>query len=431
MSQSRRVRHSTDRSQALRILVHDYGGYPFIIQLSRALAERGHEILHLFPEGFRQPRGQMEVRQGDAPTLSVEPLRLREVLRRGGLQRISQELRFSKLLADRTAAFRPDLVISANSPLDVQAAAAAAARQCGAAFVFWLQDLHSVAISKMLGRRVRLLGTLSGFRFARLERRLLRESDAVVVISADFLPHLRQWEVPMGVVEVIENWAPLEDDPSPRESDQWATEHGLGDGRIVIYAGTLALKHNPALLLDLAVGLPDVVVAVVAEGPGADWLRIHGEGVSNLRLLALEPYASLPAMLARADLLVAVLEPDASSFSAPSKVLTYLAAGRAILAAVPEANAAAKIITRTGAGVVVDPEDPAAMVAAARQLLADPDRLRAAGVAGRAYAQQAFDIDRITKRFEWIFRSAVRRKANSRVVVAAESGQASDTADGP
>jgi len=414
-------------SRHLRILVHDYGGYPFIVQLSRALAHRGHEVLHLYADGFRQPKGQMDLRSADARTLSIESVTLNEAIERGGFRRISQERRYARLLADCIAAFRPNLVISANSPLDVQARASAATRREGGAFVFWLQDVHSVAISRILGRRLRFLGTLIGLRFARLERRLLREANAIVAISADYLPVIRAWGVPMKQVVVIENWAPLDDVAGTATTTEWAAEHGIQGSRVVLYAGTLALKHNPALLLELALGLPDAVVVVAAEGPGADWLQASGEGVRNLRVIPLQPYSRLSEMLGSADLLVAVLEPDASTFSVPSKVLTYLAAGRAILAAVPVANGAAEIILRAGAGLVVDPQDPAGMVAAARQLLADPERLRTCGAAGRAFAEATFDVERITDRFEAIFYETVNRKSDSRDPAAVDTAQSVDT----
>lgn len=405
-------------------MVHDYGGYPFIVQLARALAGRGHDVLHLYADGFRKPKGPMEPRPSDPPTVALEPVTLAEPLRRGGFRRIAQERRYGRQVAARITKWRPDIVISANSPLEVQAIVKAAARGSGAAFVFWLQDLHSVAISRILGRRFRLLGTLIGMRFARLERRLLRTSEAVVAISPDYLRALHEWDLPMDPVEVIENWAPLEEEPA--DARRWARQHGLPDGQIMLYSGTLARKHNPELLLELARGVPEATMVVAAEGPGAEWLRVQGDGVLNLAVLPLQPYSSVRDMLASADLLVAILEPDASTFSAPSKVLTYLAAGRAILGAIPEENGAAQVITRSGAGLVVDPRDPVALVAAAKRLLADPAMLASAGAAGRAYANNAFDIDRITDRFEAVFTRALDRVSPAGTPAGADTGRATD-----
>ena len=67
-------------------------------------------------------------------------------------------------------------------------------------------------------------------------------------------------------------------------------------------------------------------------------------------------------------MLVAILEADAGVFSVPSKVLSYLCAGRPLLLAVPKENLAAKIVVECGAGLVVEPSDLAGFCAAARQV---------------------------------------------------------------
>jgi glycosyltransferase involved in cell wall biosynthesis len=343
----------------------------------------------------------------------VEGVELAEPIRRSGYRRLSQERRYGRELARRLAGFDPELVISANAPLEVQLRVLSAARAGGAAFVFWVQDLHGVAITRILGRRYPLIGNLIGQRFARLESQLFRDSDAIVAISSDYLPPILGSGVDEDHVSVVENWAPLDVEPDPAGSAAWARSHGLGPAPVILYAGTLALKHNPALLLDLASGLPQATVVAVTEGPGAEWLREHGSHLDNLRLLPQQPYGDLGDMLGAADLLLVVLEPDASTFSVPSKVLTYLVAGRPILAAVPAENRAARMLKEAGAGRVVMPTDARGLVSAAREMLADSDELRRSAAAGRAYAVKTFAIDPITDRFEAIFYEALDRKSHS------------------
>lgn len=399
------------RVEPTRILVHDFGGYPFILQLSRELACRGHTVLHISAGGFRKPKGPMEHREDDPPGLTLATLTLDEPLRPSGWRRIAQERRYARLLGQRIDAFRPEVVISANSPLYVHLAASRWTHANGAAYILWLQDLHSVAIARITGRRVRLLGSLIGGWFARLERRLLREADGVVAISSTYLPAIAELGVSMEKVEVIENWAPLEEGEPPSKANQWSRAHGLHDRPVLMYAGTLALKHDPGLLLDLARGVPEATLAVVSEGPGAAWLQANSGGVENLRVLPFQPYGQVAEMLASADLLLAILEPDASTFSVPSKVLTYFAAGRTILAAMPGDNPAARAIEQTGAGTVVDAGDAARLVAAAHALLANPKRRREAGEAARAYALANFAIAPIADRFEAVIAARQRRSA--------------------
>jgi glycosyltransferase involved in cell wall biosynthesis len=173
------------------------------------------------------------------------------------------------------------------------------------------------------------------------------------------------------------------------------------------------MKHNPDLLLQLALQYRDeesTVVMVVSEGAGAQWLeqRRSELGLSSLRVLPFQPYADLPDVMGGADVLVAILEPDAGVFSVPSKVLSYLCAGRALLAAVPAENLAARTILRSGAGVVASPRELPTFLREADGIKSDSARRRAMGQNALRYARETFDIDKIADQFEVICESVSR-----------------------
>jgi glycosyltransferase involved in cell wall biosynthesis len=98
--------------------------------------------------------------------------------------------------------------------------------------------------------------------------------------------------------------------------------------------------------------------------------------------------------------LIAVLEAEAGIFSVPSKVLTYHCAGKPILAAMPSANLASRIILREDSGITVEPDDLDGFQSAARQLRKDDAMRQRRGESARAYAEREFDIQRIADRFE-------------------------------
>jgi colanic acid biosynthesis glycosyl transferase WcaI len=395
----------------MRVLVHDYAGHPFQVQLSRALARRGHEVLHLHFSGFQTPKGPLAARTDDPPTFRVAALDIGEPFEKYRfLRRIWQERRYGRVLASEINRFRPDVVVSANAPLDVQAAAQRATMRIGGHFVFWMQDVYSIAIQRVLRRRLPIVGAVIAARFTRMERLLVRRSHGVVVITEDFLPALVKWGVAKNRITVVPNWAPTDDvRPLPKDNP-WANEHGLARKRVALYSGTLGLKHNPALLLGLADALSDdedARVVVISDGLGADWLRARIRGRTNLLIFPFQPFERLAEVIATGDVLLAILEPDAGVFSVPSKVLTYLAAGRPIVAAVPVENLAARTIRNACAGAVVDPADVPGFAAATRQFLTDPARCVATGDRARAYATATFDIERIASRFEEIFSVAI------------------------
>jgi glycosyltransferase involved in cell wall biosynthesis len=167
------------------------------------------------------------------------------------------------------------------------------------------------------------------------------------------------------------------------------------------------MKHNPALLLELGRLLQREAVGeliVCSEGAGVEWLaqQAAAEKIDTLRCLGFQPFDVFADVLGSADVLVAILEADAGVFSVPSKVLSYLAAGRPVLLAVPRENLAAKIVVECGAGLVVEPSDLTGFCQAARQLIASPDDRQQLGAAARRYAEAHFDIGHIGDQFEAI-----------------------------
>ncbi len=394
------------RYPSMRILVHDYAGHPFQVQLSRALAARGHEVLHLYSGSISTPQAMLDPRPDDPPEFQSRAITLdRQVAKYDHLKRYAQELAYAKLLETAAAAYRPNVVICSNTPIDVVARLARFCRRASVPWINWLQDLHSIAIERYFGRKVPLLGPLVSFHYARKEGRLLRAARFVVAISEGFLPAIERLSGTRDNIELIENWAPL-DQISPRPRDNaWARAQGLESKFCFLYSGTLGLKHNPERLAELAqhfAGDDDVRVVVVSEGKGSDYLSAAKErlGLDNLVLLPWQPFEDLPNVLGTADVLLALLEPDASALSVPSKVMSNLAAGRPQLLAVPGENLAAQTVAKAEAGLVAAPDDGATWLRHATCLRNDAGLRRELGENAWAYAEKTFDIDRIADRFE-------------------------------
>lgn len=401
----------------MRILSNDFGGYPYPVQLARELARRGHDVLHTHCASLTTtPGGATAPRDDDPPTLRLQGLALARPLEKYAFaRRFLQEREYGRLAVAAARAFRPDVVLSANTPLDAQGMLQAEARRSGAGFVFWLQDIIGIAAERILKEKVPVVGGLVGRHYVRMEARQLRRSDHVVMITDDFRPILRGWHVRDERMTTVENWAPVEELPLSAKDNAWARETGLDGQFVVLYAGTLALKHNPDLLLDLAVqtegrsvdGRP-VRVVVLSQGPGADYLRAQAaaRGLDNLDVRGFKPFAEMPDAMAAADVLAAVLEPDAGVFSVPSKVLAYLCGARPGLLAVPPENLAARIVARERAGLVVPPDDGPGFLAAAERLFADGDLRAQMGRNARAYAEATFPIAAIADRMERVLEGA-------------------------
>lgn len=393
-------RHST-----LRIALHDYGRFPFIEELALELRRRGHAVrLFFFAQNFT-PNAVAGVEGQD----HLEAIVIGRDFKKYSLRhRFPQERDYGRRLAAAVTAFAPDVVLSANAPLNVQAILQKAMAENKVPVVHWWQDAVGLAMRRIAAGKLPFLGDWLGRYFVGVEKRLLRDCAAVIAITEDFLPLWRSFKLSEERITVIHNWAPLiQAVPATRD---WARSQGLDGKRLLLYSGTLGFKHDPGLFISLSEAFKaddGVAIVVVSEGPGADWLRDRKEamGIDNLTLLPYQPYDLLPAMLASADGLMAILDEDAGGYCVPSKILTYLVAGKPILASVPRNNLAARILERSGAGLVAAPGDHGAFVAGAKKILAESDAKTPFGDNARRYAEENFAIGPIADRFEALLRS--------------------------
>jgi glycosyltransferase involved in cell wall biosynthesis len=398
----------------MRIVVCDYSGHPFQIELSRCLAKRGHAVLHLHFTEFQTPKGAMTALPDDPATFAVEGVSLgRPFDKDRFLRRRFQEVEIGKRIAARALEFRPDVVIGCNMPLDAQHRLQRACAKAGIGFVFWLQDVYSAAIGHYLGERLGLPGRIIGRYYRHLEGRMLRASDAVVAISEKFRTPLSRWGVRPERIAVIPNWAPLSEIRPVEKDNDWARRHGLTDTVVALYTGTLGLKHDPALLLDLARAgaAGGLRVVVASEGKAANWLAAQAAagGIGNLTVLPFQPMEQYPQVLGAGEIMLAMVGAEAASFSVPSKILSYLAAGKPIVAAIDAGNDAARTIEQAGAGSVTAPGDTAAFVDRVLALAADPALRATMGANGRAFAEQHFAIDRVADGFETLIGKVTAR----------------------
>jgi colanic acid biosynthesis glycosyl transferase WcaI len=403
----------------VNIVVHDYSGHPFQVQLSRALAARGHSVLHQYCPSYATGKGALAPQPGDLTGFAVETLTMSgEFARYSPVKRVAQELRYGVMLGRRLRAARPDVVLMCNIPLLAHLVAALMLWFAGIRMVFWHQDVYSHAITTQARRALGpVLGGAVGFTAQRAERWIARHSAHVVAIAEDFRPVLSRWGVPADRVTIVPNWAAIGEMPERPRDNAWAQSHDLVGRPTVLYSGTLGFKHNPRIFSALARALaqrdPRARVVVVSEGQGRDWLETERaeQGLDNLVLLDYQPYEQLPDVLASADVLITVLEPDASLYSVPSKVLNYLCAARPVVGVMPRSNSAATTLLESGAGIVSDPGDEAGILEDLLDLLADRDRGATMGAAGRRHAEATFAIAPIAARFEGIL-SAARRGAS-------------------
>jgi glycosyltransferase involved in cell wall biosynthesis len=259
-----------------------------------------------------------------------------------------------------------------------------------------------------------VLGGLIGRFATRLERRQIAGASGVVPIANSFVERYETWGLDTSHVSVIPNWAPLDDIVPVTRNNRWAAENDLDEDSFrLLYSGTLGRKHNPRLLLDLLDGVQAAGISasltICSEGIGADDIRQATRGRDDVRLLGFQPADRLAEVLSAGDVVIALLEPTASQFSVPSKVLSYFAAGRPVAGLMPLDNPAAHDIHATG-GCVATPDREGVIQASEwiAEVARSPTTLQTIGAGARLYAESRFDIKSIADQFEAVFERATR-----------------------
>jgi glycosyltransferase involved in cell wall biosynthesis len=318
------------------------------------------------------------------------------------------EVRYGKAVAKFITGWKPDAVLSGNTPTETQEPISRAATAGDGRFYYWVQDFYSLAVDRILRRKIPVAGAWIGAWYRHLDRRQFARSSQIIAITGDFSPILsREFGVEASRISVVPNWALIEDIPCLPKDNHWSRLHSLHDKFVYLYSGTIGMKHNPALLLELArrhTENPDVRVVIVSEGIGADWLRKEAASanLANLLILPYQPFADLPSVLATGDVLTGILEEEAGTFSVPSKTLSYLCAGRPLLLAIPLDNLAARITRDHKAGLTVAPGDMDGFLAAASELHSSPGLRAKLGRNARAYAEETFPIEKTAAIFDKI-----------------------------
>jgi glycosyltransferase involved in cell wall biosynthesis len=270
--------------------------------------------------------------------------------------------------------------------------------------VVWVQDLYARGLAQLAGRE-----TFSSWMMARLEGWVFRSAAAVAVLHERIADHLvTDLGVAPDLVRVVRNWV-RESWPQVRRDGALA-DLGWSDmtgSTIVVHAGSLGAKQQleNVVRAGLLAEEEDAKVVFVFVGDGACRrdLEMLAGGVRSVRFVGVLDHEAFGQALSAADVLLVNQSPEVADMCVPSKLVTYYAAERPIVAAVSRQSIVADELLGLGTGVVVAPGEPAALLQAVQRLGRDPARARSLGEAGGAVARSSFDRDRILGQFSaWL-----------------------------
>lgn len=267
---------------------------------------------------------------------------------------------------------RPDVLVATSPQFFCACAGWLLSVLRGLPFVFELRDLWPATIlavgAMKRGCVIRLLEWIELF--------LYRHADGIVSLTEAFKKDLVSRGIPETKIAVITNGADLQHFIPVMKDTDLASQIEVNGKFVVGYIGTHGLTHGLETVLEAAKLLKDEPsIVLMFVGAGADKAHLQQkaqqEGISNALFLQHQPKDRMSRLWSVCDLaLIPLKNQEVFRAVIPSKLFEAMAMGVPIVMSIPEGEAT-EVLKKCGAGVVVPPENPAAMAEAIRCLMHD------------------------------------------------------------
>jgi colanic acid biosynthesis glycosyl transferase WcaI len=329
-------------------------------------------------------------------------------------RRVSNYLSYLALAVPRALAIRPDVVLAMTDPPIAGIAGAFVARHANRPFVYNIRDLYpDMAIGGDIVRPSRWVE-----RWEKMHRTALKQAARVIVLGDDMRDRiLAKGAQPDRVVIVRDGASPAGAgiDLNSAKARQAIAEIRGDFPFVAVHAGNLGFYGAWTTLLEAAKILSNENVGIVFVGDGASRasLQTLASGSPNVRFLPFRPVEQVPCVMAAGDVHIITVRRGLEGVVVPSKLYSILAAGRPILVVAPAECDAARIVAQSGCGLTADPDNPAAVAAAIRELRSDPARLAEMGSRAREASSKYAKVNEL-QRFVAIIEEAGNHRNGGR-----------------
>lgn len=393
-----------------------------INDLAKTLRDLGHQIVVAtgkpnYPEGkifdgYVAAGVQRELFNGDIPVVRV-PLRARG---KGGAINLflnyasfawSGSVRFPGL-------FRNDnfdvIFVYGVSPIIQAIPAIILSRIKKTHLAIWIQDLWPESLAATGFIRSRVVLNAVGL----LVRWIYSCADTLLVQSRAFIGPVSRYTSSAEIV-YYPNTQML---PTDAENNTQAVPEALlkllRDRFCVVFAGNIGTAQAVETLIAAAgelKGLSDVRIVLVGSGSMLEWARAEkaARSLDNVVFSGRLPSSAMPTIYRHAScLLVSLKDTEIFGYTIPSKIQSYMAAGRPIIAALN--GEGARVVGEAGAGLTCPAEDPAALADRVKELYRMPEEARLRmGAAGRMYFLSHYEMRSQALRLTEIIKQRIAR----------------------
>lgn len=273
-------------------------------------------------------------------------------------------------------------------------------------FIYNLQDVFPDSlVTTGLTKKGSLLWKIG----RKIEDYTYAHADAIIVISESMKKNIMDKGVPEEKITVVSNWIDTEATrPVPREENRLFEEFSIErDKFTVVYAGNFGKAQGAGAVLDAAERLADEDVRFVIFGGGAEFeaakTRVAENNLKNVTINPLLPADRVPEVYSLGDVALITCKKGVGNSGMPSKTWSIMACDTPIIAAFDTESELADILSRSGAGITVEPENAEALAEAI--LAMKRGERKVAG--GRAYVCEHAEKKLCTAKYVEIIKNSV------------------------
>ncbi len=373
------------------------------------LASRGHDVTvcTTFPyypqwqvaEEYRNQVWAREIQNGVVVLRSWAWVPKRP----NSIKRILFEASFIACNLIRAAyAAKPDLLIAVSPPLGLSVTAGLLSRRWNVPYVYDVMDLQPDAAID-LGMLKPGIATRALYS---LERSAYKKAGLISTLTEGMRNRIIAKVVSPDKVTLFP--APADRElflvQRTAEGKSFRSAHGLTGSFLVVHSGNMGVKQGLDVVLgaaELSRDYPDIVYLLVGDGAMRSQLEAGAKArkLSNVRFLPVQSPQQFTQLLAAADIALITQQRSVANILFPSKTVCLMAAGCPIIASVSSQSEVARVVEQSGAGVVIEPEDPTSLFQAIASLK-EYGELITMSESGRRYARAHWNEDLTFPRME-------------------------------
>lgn len=243
--------------------------------------------------------------------------------------------------------------------------------------------------------------------FSKLIYLTYKYADNIIVLSTSMQCFLEnKYPELKPKIKVIENWAVEDIIICDKQANNFAQHYNIDKVFTVLYSGNLGRLHDIETITEAAKILKDTPIQFVFIGAGAKTKlveqAIHTQKLKNILLLPYQPRELLPLSLTACDLSLVSLIPGAESIVAPSKLYGMLAAGRGIIAISAPNSYIDQLLTTSGCGINIPPNNPQHLAKLISELANDNQRVKVMGEKARQLYKSRYTFQRALEEYQQI-----------------------------